>query len=160
MIRNSLVAIAVALLFGSTVFAEGLKLEDGQEEYVTKFITAKNVKGLMIGLSKEVFKDCNQSGIDLAHALVSGDGDGWHDKHFLDGYLIQTMMFCPPDTAVKETIYSSPVFIKSFTNENVNNEVRVSVVIPKGFELKVVEVGQFEEKKNQDSQPPQKWWEE
>lgn len=141
MIRNLLVAITVVLLFGSTVFAEGLKLEDGQEEYVTKIITARNVKGVKIGLSKEVFKDCNQSGIDLTHALVSGDGDGWHDKHFLGGYLTQTMMFCPQDTAARETIYSSMVFIKSFTNENVNNEVRVSVVIPKGFELKVVEVG-------------------
>jgi len=156
MIRNLFVAIAVVLLFGSTVFAEGLKLEDGQEEYVTKFITAKNVKGVKIGLSKEVFKDCNQSGIDLTHALVSGDGDGWHDKHFLGGYLTQTMMFCPPDTAVRETIYSSTVFIKSFANEYVNNEVRVSVVIPKGFELKVVEVGQSSSEEGKPDADPSK----
>lgn len=140
MIRNLLGAIAVVLLLGSTGFAEGLKLEDGQEEYVTKIVTAKNVKGVKIGLSKEVLKDCNQKGIDLTHALVSGAGDGWHDKHFLGGYLVQTMMFCPPETAVTETVYSSTVFIKSFTNENVSNEVRISVVIPKGFALEVVEV--------------------
>jgi hypothetical protein len=156
MIRNLFVAIAVVLLFGSTVFAEGLKLEDGQDEYVTKFITAKNVKGVKIGLSKEVFKDCNQSGIDLTHALVSGDGDGWHDKHFLDGYLTQTMMFCPPDTAVRETIYSSLVFIKSFANENVNNEIHISVVIPKGFELKVVEVGQSSSEEEYPDADPSK----
>jgi len=140
MIRKLFGAIAVVLLFGSTGFAEGLKLEDGQEEYVTKIVTAKNVKGVKIRLSQEVLKDCNQKGIDLVHALVSGDGDGWHDKHFLGGYLLQTMMFCPPETAETETIYSSTVFIKSFSNENVNNEVRVSVIIPKGFALEVVEV--------------------
>lgn len=39
-----------------------------------------------------------------------------------------------------ETVYSKPIFIKSFSNKNVLDEVHVLVVIPKEFQLKVVEV--------------------
>lgn len=133
--------LAAALLFSSTVFAEGLKVQDAMEEYVAKFVTAKNVKGVELRLSKEIVRnDCNTRMMSLDHARVSGSGDGWYDRYFMDAHITQTKMHCPLDKEVTETIYSAPVFIKSFANENVNNEVRVSVVIPKGYQLEAHEV--------------------
>jgi hypothetical protein len=133
--------IAGVFLFSFTAFAEGLKMEDSQGEYVTKVVTAKNVKGVEVRLSKEIIRnDCNIRTMSLTHALVSGSGDGWHDKYFLDGPITQTKIHCPLPKPVDETIYSGPMFIKSFKNENVNNEVRVSIVIPKGYKIEAVEV--------------------
>lgn len=131
--------IAGVFLFSSAPFAEGLKVEDSQGEYVARFVTAENVKGVELRLSKEIVRDdCNQRTMDMTKALVSGSGDGWYDKYILDGNISQTKMFCPLDKPVKETIYSAPMFIKSFANENVKNEVRVSIIIPKGYKLEVV----------------------
>ncbi|MBS3907992.1 MAG: hypothetical protein KGZ49_13250 [Syntrophaceae bacterium] len=133
--------IAGVFLFSFAAFAEGLKVEDSQGEYVAKFVTAKNVKGVEVRLSKEITRnDCNTRTMLLTNTLVSGSGDGWYDKYFMDGYITQTKMHCPLPKPVNETIYSKPMFIKSFANENVNNEVRVSMVIPKGYKLEAVEV--------------------
>ncbi|RJR15136.1 MAG: hypothetical protein C4581_12915 [Nitrospiraceae bacterium] len=141
MIKLGLAVISVVLLFSAGAFAEGLKVVDGQREYVTTIINAQNVKGVEMRLSADlVIDDCNQRSIDMTSALVSGDGDGWYDKYLLDAHVSQTKMFCPIEKPVKETIYSRPVFIKSFSNENVNGEVRVSVIIPKGFSLNASEV--------------------
>jgi len=129
------------LLFSIGAFAEGLKVEDGQREYVTKMINAQNVRGVEIRLSAELMiDDCNQRSMEITSALVSGDGEGWNDKYLLDAHVSQTKMFCPLEKPVKETVYSRPLFIKSFSNENVNGEVRVSVIIPKGFSLNASEV--------------------
>ncbi|MBA4417421.1 MAG: hypothetical protein C0392_05885 [Syntrophus sp. (in: bacteria)] len=133
--------IAGLFLFSSTAFAQGLKVTDSKGEYVTKFVTAENIKGVEVRLSKELIRnDCNSRTMSLTHVLVSGDGDGWHDKYFFDAHMTQTKMHCPLDKPVNETIYSKPVFIKSFANENVNNKVVVSFVIPNGFKLEVVAV--------------------
>lgn len=133
--------IAGVFLLSSAAFAEGLKVEDPQGEYVNKFVTAEDIKGVEVRLSKEIVRnDCNERTMSLTNVLVSGSGDGWHDKYFLDGHITQTKMFCPLDKPVIETIYSETIFIKAFANENVNNEVRVSIVIPKGYKLEVVVV--------------------
>lgn len=158
MSRLFFAVLAGALLFGSTASAEGLKVEDSRNEYVEKLVAANNAKGVKIGLMKKEFRqDCNERAVVLEHVLVSGDGAGWHDKYFLDGYVMQTAMHCPLDNPMVENIYSAPVFIKSFANENIKHEVRISVVIPKGFELKVVEVGMSGSEKENNKE--QKWWE-
>ncbi len=151
--------LAGVLLFSSAAFAEGLKVEDSRNEYVEKLVAANNVRGVKIGLMKKEFRqDCNERAVVLEHVLVSGDGAGWHDKYFLDGYVMQTLMYCPLDKPILETIYSAPIFIKSFANENIKNEVRISVIIPKGFELKVVEVSLSDPEK--EGRDDQKWWKE
>jgi hypothetical protein len=135
------VTLLVLLLFGLEAFAEGFKVEDGQRAYVTKIITAEKVKGVEVRLAKEIIRyDCNLRTISPTNTLVSGDGDGWYDKYLFDAYITQTKMFCPLDKPIKETIYSRPVFIKSFANENVNNKVVVSIVMPDGYKLEVKEV--------------------
>jgi hypothetical protein len=91
-----------------------------------------------VRLSKEiVVDDCNTRTMSLLNVRVSGEGDGWHDQYFFDARMTQTKMFCPSDKPVKETIYSQPVFMKSFTNENVNHKVVISIVIPDGYQLDV-----------------------
>jgi hypothetical protein len=136
-----LAALVALLLFSFGAFAESLKVEDGQRAYVTKIVTAEHVKGVELRLSKEIIRnDCNARTMSLTHSRVSGDGDGWYDKYFFDAQMTQTKMFCPLDKPVKETIYSQPVFIKAFTNENVTRKVVVSIVIPNGYKLEVLEV--------------------
>ena len=131
--------IAGVFLFSFTAFAEGIKVVDSQGEYVTKIVTAENVKGVEVRVVKEIARyDCNTLTIDLTYALVSGDGDGWYDKYFFDAQMTQTKMHCPLDKPVTETIYSKTVFIKSLTNENVNGKVVATIVIPKGYKLEVV----------------------
>jgi len=131
--------IAGVFLFSFTAFAEGIKVVDSQGEYVTKIVSAGNVKGVEIRLAKEMIRyDCNMLTMDMTYALVSGDGDGWHDKYILDAQMTQTKIHCPLDKPVTETIYSKTVFIKAFTNENVNGKVIATMVIPKGYKLEVV----------------------
>jgi hypothetical protein len=131
--------VAGLFLFSFAAFAEGIKVVDSQGEYVTKIVSAENVKGVEVRLSKEMIRnDCNARTIDLTYALVSGDGDGWHDKYFFDAQMTQTKMYCPLEKPVNETIYSKSVFIKAFTNENINGNVIATMVIPKGYKLEVV----------------------
>ena len=131
--------VAGVFLFSFAAFAEGLKVADSQGEYVTKIVTAENVKGVEVRLSKEMIRnDCNTRTMDMINVLVSGDGDGWYDKYFFDAQMTQTKMYCPLDKPVNETIYSKPVFIKSLANENVKGKVVATMVIPKGYKLEVV----------------------
>jgi hypothetical protein len=133
--------LAGVFLFSYTAFAESPKVTDSREEYVTRIVTAENVKGIEVKLSKEMIKDdCNSRTMSLNSVLVSGDGDGWYDKYFFDAQMTQTKMYCPLDKPVNETIYSKPVFIKSFANQNVNNRIVVSIVIPKGYKLETIVV--------------------
>jgi hypothetical protein len=133
--------IAGVSLFSFAAFAEGPKVEDSQGVYVTKIVTAENVKGVEVRLSKEIVRnDCNQHAMRLTNVLVSGSGDGWHDRYFWDAWIMQTKMHCPLDEPVNETIYSEPMFIKSFANQYVNNKVLVTIVIPKGYKIEVVVV--------------------
>jgi hypothetical protein len=132
------IVIAGVLLFSSAAFAEGIKVTDSQGEYGTKIVTAQNVKGVQVKLSKEIIRDdCNTRTVDLKNVLVSGDGDGWYDKYFFDAQMTQTKMYCPLDKPVNETIHSRSVSIKSFTNENVKGKVVAIMVIPKGYTLEV-----------------------
>jgi len=131
--------VAGVFLFSFAAFAEGLKVADSQGEYVTKIVTAENVKGVEVRLSKEMIRnDCNTRTMDMINVLVSGDGDGWYDKYFFDAQMTQTKMYCPLDKPVNETIYSKPVFIKSLANENVKGKVVATMAIPKGYKLEVV----------------------
>jgi len=131
--------IAGVFLFSFTALAEGIKVVNSQGEYVTKIVSAENAKGVEVRLAKEIIRyDCNTLTMDLTYALVSGDGDGWYDKYFLDAQMTQTKIHCPLDKPVTETIYSKTVFIKAFTNENVNGKVIATMVIPKGYKLEVV----------------------
>jgi hypothetical protein len=125
----------------TTIFAEGIKVTDSQREYVVKIVSAEKVKGVEVRLSKEIIiYDCNRRTLDLTSALVSGNGVGWYDKYFFDVGMMKTLMNCPLEKPITETVYSKTVFIKAFTNENVNGEVIATIVIPKGYELEVVAV--------------------
>ena len=56
----------------NNAFAEGLKVEDSQGAYVTKIVTAENVKGVKVRLSKEIVRnDCNERTMRLTNVLVS-----------------------------------------------------------------------------------------
>ena len=132
--------IAGVFLFSFAAFAEGIKVVDSSGEYVAKIISAENVKGVEIRLYKEMIRyDCNIRTMDMTNALVSGNGDGLYDKYFFDVQMTQTKMYCPLDKPVTQTIYSKRVFIKAFTNENVNGKVVATIIIPKGYKLEVVE---------------------
>ncbi len=135
--------LVTLLLFGLGALAEGFKVEDSKITYVTKIITAENVKGVEFRLSRVVARnDCNTMGMPLTKVLVSGDSDGLYATYFFyaGAGIVQTQKYCPLKEPVIETIYSNPVFIKSFTNEHINGKVVVSVVIPTGYKLEVVEV--------------------
>ncbi len=128
-IKNLLVLAIIlsVLVFRVEAFAAGFKVEDGESTYV-----------LEVRLSKTVFRDsCNEIGMSMTPVLVSGGGDGLYDKYFCDAVITQTLMNCPLDKPVTETIYSAPIFIKSFTNKGANTEVVVSFVIPAGYALDV-----------------------
>jgi hypothetical protein len=131
--------VAGVFLFNFAVFAEGLKVEDSQGEYVTKIVTAKNVKGVKVGLMKEEIRyDCNELSMGINKVLIS---DGWYDKYFLEVHIsMLTKMNCLLREPEKVTLYSNPIFIKSSSGKHEKNEVRVSIIIPKGSELKVVEI--------------------
>lgn len=134
--KKSLVAVTLSalLLFSFETFADGLKVTDGKSIYVTKIVTAENVKGVEVRLAQALRQDgCNSYALLMTNVRVSGKGDGWHDKYFFDAGITQTLMYCPRDKPVTEIIYSKPVFIKSFANENVNNKVVVTIVIPSGY---------------------------
>ena len=138
--KNMLVLAIIlsALVFRVEAFAAGFKVEDGESKYVTKIVTGKNVQGWEIRLSKTVFRNsCNSIGMSMTPVLVSGDGDGLYDKYFCDAGMMETQMHCPLDKRVTETIYSTPILIKPFKNEKVNNEVSISMVIPVGYGLDV-----------------------
>lgn len=137
-----LIVAAVVISFSSfTAAAEQAVIKDFQTEYVTKGVTAETVKGVEIKLTMEIIRnDCNRRSISVKKALVSGDGDGWYDKYFMDAYITSTKMHCPLDKSVKEIISAGPFFIKSFTNENVNGKVIISVVIPRGYTLEATTV--------------------
>jgi len=140
LIRKTLLAgfLLIAFLISGEAFAQNIKIDDGRRAYVTKMVTAENVEGIEIRLFKEVsVDDCNTRALSLTNVRISGEGDGWHDQYFFDARMMQTMMFCPSDKPVRETIYSQPVFMKSFTNENVDHKVVVSIVIPDGYQLDV-----------------------
>lgn len=132
-----LVTLLVAFLFSFEAFAGGYKIEDAPGSYVTKIVSAKNVKGLEIRLSKIVYRDsCNSIGMGVTSVLVSGDGDGLHDKYFFyaEGKgEMQTEMYCPSNKRVSETIYSKPVLIKS----SMNNKIEILFIIPDGYGLDV-----------------------
>lgn len=130
-----LVTLLVAFLFSFEAFAGGYKIEDAPGSYVTKIVSAKNVKGLEIRLSKIVYRDsCNSIGMSVTSVLVSGDGDGLHDKYFFyaEGEM-QTEKYCRSNKRVSETIYSDPVLIKS----SMNNKIKVLFIIPDGYGLDV-----------------------
>ena len=136
-----LITLSALLLFGLLASSEGFKIEDGQRAYVTSIITAENVKGVEVRLAGDIVRyDCNRRTMSLTKVLVSGDGEGFYDTYFFDAWMTQTKMHCPLDKAINETIHSKPVFIKSFTNEHVNGKVVVSIVIPTGYKLDVIEV--------------------
>lgn len=140
LIRETLLAgiLLVAFLSNSEAFTQDIKIDDARRAYVTKMVTAENVKGIEVRLVREVvMDDCNTHTLSVTNVLVSGEGDGWHDQYFFDAQMTQTKMFCPSDKPKKGTVSSRPVFIKSFANENVNRKVVVSIVIPEGYQLDV-----------------------
>lgn len=59
-------------------------------------------------------------------------------KYFFDTQMMQTKMYCPLEKPVNGAIYSTSVFIKVFTNENVMARWLPTMVIPKGYKLEVV----------------------
>ncbi len=142
--KKHLIFVILALVFTSFNFlaaAEQVIVKDSEEQYITKKIEVENVRGVQVRLLKEIIRDdCNRRAISLTQALVSGNGDGWYDKYFLDAGMAQTLKHCPSDKPVKEIIYSEPLFIKSFTNENVKDKVIVFLVIPKEYQLEVVAI--------------------
>jgi hypothetical protein len=142
--KKYLLFLLLALIFtnfSSITAAEQVIVKDSEEQYITKKIEVENVRGVKVRLSKEIIRyDCNKKAMVLTPALVSGNGDGWYDKYFLDAGVTQTLKHCPSDKPVKEIIHSEPLFIKSFTNENVKSKVIVFLVIPIEYQLEAVAV--------------------
>ncbi|MRR16651.1 MAG: hypothetical protein EG826_09385 [Deltaproteobacteria bacterium] len=135
-LRAAILLVAFSISGGAA--AQEIKIEDANQAYVTKRVTAENVQGVEVRLFKEILAgDCNTRTLSLSSVRVFGDGSGWHDRYFFDAGMLQTAMFCPSDKRVRETIYSQPVFLKSFTNENVHRKVAISIVIPDGYQLDV-----------------------
>lgn len=133
------ILITGVLSYSIEAVAAGVNVTDSSGAYVSKIVSAENVKGVEVRLSKAIIKsDCNTYTMSLVKTLIKGSGDGWHDKYFFDADITQTKMHCPLDKPVTETIYSEPLFIKSFASEYVNNKVTVSIVIPEGYRLEAV----------------------
>ena len=129
--------ISAVLSFCSVAFAAGLKVQDGKKAYFTRIITAENVKGVNITLSKDILQDnCNKYGMSVRVALVTGSGDGLNDAYFVDVKLTQTKKNCP-DKGINQTAYSDPIPLGTITNEEVKKKVEITVIFPEGFELDV-----------------------
>jgi hypothetical protein len=141
--RNLFFLIIFAVVIGYSCFAGAGQavVRDFSAEYVAKGVKAEGVKGVEIKISKEIIRyDCNKRFMSINKALVSGDGSGWYDKYIVDASVSKTLMHCPIKEPVRETISAAPIFIKSFTNENVHGDVIVTIVIPKGYNLEATAV--------------------
>ncbi len=133
--------IIFAILLVTMTASAQTVVVDVRQEYVTKAISAKRIKSVELQLAKEITRhDCNQQSIILDHALVSGQGDGWYDKHVLVASVAGTEMYCPLPQPVKETILSRKINIPPFANRNVDHEVQIQVILPKGYRLLVTEI--------------------
>jgi len=137
-----LILIVMTGLFASAspVLAEGLKITEINQEYRLLRISAKRVKGVEIKLTKEfIKKDCNTVTLGLKATRVYGEGTGWFDRYFIDGGMTATEIYCPIDP-VKVKISSQAFFVPAFSNQHIDGQVEITVVVPKGFELEVSEV--------------------
>ncbi len=131
----------LAVLGASVAYAGGVQVEDLKKDYISKSVVADQVQGVKLRLALKIVRwDCNKRDIVFTHTLISGNGDGWYDKYFLDGEISQTKMNCPLDEPVKEMIYSEPLLVRAFSNKNVDGEVVISVISPKDFSLDVTAV--------------------
>jgi len=134
-------AMFSVFVFNFQAFAGVFKVEEGESQYVTRFVTAKNVKALEVRLATTINADsCNHFTMTSKPVLVEGDGSGWYDKYFFDAGITQTKMNCPDNKWVSKRISSAPILIKPFKNENVNNEIRVLFIIPVKYELDIREI--------------------
>lgn len=121
--------------------AKELKVAPLPGKYVVKSITATEVRGVKIRVTKNVVrKDCNRFALDGPFKLVNGTGDGYYDRYLADMRLSTTAMYCPISPPVRETVKSEPIELKSFTNENAKGEVGVQVILPEGFSVEAEEI--------------------
>ncbi|MCB0364730.1 MAG: hypothetical protein H6624_16295 [Bdellovibrionaceae bacterium] len=131
------VVAAMALVLSASAMAFSHSVTDTNREYVMKQVTAQGVQGVNLTLEVEVLvDDCNQRSMDADFTFVGGNGNGWYDKYFADGYVMTTEMFCPIPNPYKAVVSSKPFFVKAFSNRNLDREVNITVVIPKGYVLK------------------------
>ena len=137
--------ILTILLGLSSTNAIAANITDLNTEYKTVSVVASKVKGVKVFLTKEVLvTDCNAITINTSSVFSSGNKDGdkpinWSSTYFVEAFEMATEMFCPIDEPYKETIASEPLVLESYSNPNIDNEVRVNLVIPKGYSLLVEE---------------------
>ncbi|MCM2276929.1 MAG: hypothetical protein NDJ89_02495 [Oligoflexia bacterium] len=132
--------VLCALALAATALADDLTVTDGRGKFVTKRISATRVKGVEITLSRDIeVDDCNRRQLGASLALVSGSGDGYYDAYFVDAGISMTEMYCPRPVTT-ETLVSKPMFVSSFSNENVDGEVELTLIVPEGFTVNVTEV--------------------
>ena len=112
-------------------------------EYEVYQVKASQVEGVSITLSKEFTrKDCNQISIQADETPVYGniydeETINWHTTYFVSAFAISTEMYCPIDEPVQEVVFSEPIRFDSYTNENLDREVLIQVIVPKGYDLNV-----------------------
>lgn len=134
--RKLMIAL-VATLIAQTSFAADVR--PGNRDYKTVKVRAEKVNGVNLIVTETYLKDdCNDKNLG-AEAITFPGATGWHDLYFVAAVSMSTVMYCPIDNPYMETIYSNPIRVESFSNENIDGEVVLDVVIPAEYDLIVEE---------------------
>lgn len=139
---RKLVLVVSILVASFTAQAANLNVEKSSFKYEAQVITAEKVAGVEVRLWTESVKDCNTATMSVVPTLVGQSvGDGYYDQYFVDTAIFATEMACPPSAKVtKEILYSEKMTFKSFTNPNLDGSIHITLIVPKGFNLEVVEI--------------------
>ncbi len=91
-------------------------------------------------LKKEVTRtDCNRIDLNANAVRVDGNEINWYATFFVTTALSQTEMYCPQDPK-KEIVVSQVLSFPSYTNENLDRAVDISLIVPKDFAVEVTEL--------------------
>lgn len=140
--------ISSTFLLGSSGFASDLEIENTKDDYKTVRVTAVDLKGVNIFLSKEISKDCrNREVRQQFHLLTHPESPGFSARYLVDAYVTtyiidnNGVIKCPTEEVVQERIFSKPYFIPSkFDKKFSDGIILIQLTVPKGWRVDVEEV--------------------
>ncbi len=135
------VLTALMISIASPAFASPIKITEGKPtQYRSVQIEAKKVRGVEVQLKKEVTRtDCNEITLNAEAVRVDGNDINWWASFFVTTSMMKTEMYCP--TQPKKEIVTSPKMVfESYSNENLDREVNIILIVPAGFEVVATEL--------------------
>jgi len=111
--------------------------------YRTLQVAVEDVKAVEIRVFTETVRfDCNSSNEHISWTRVSGEGQGVGDTYVAEYHpaTMQTIMNCPPEKPVTQTLFSEPLKVQSVRDGQGKRRVDLTWVIPKRCQLEVVHI--------------------